>query len=216
MKKNRPIKLLIFDMDGTLANTLEDLAEAANFSLRRLQRPELSLVQVQSFVGDGMKKLLERAMGPSSAAELAQAVTVFQQYYTEHCLDHTRLYPGVPEMLRHYAGHAKAVLTNKPHHYALPIAEGLGLASVMDLVIGGQPEIALKPAPDGIRLILERLQCRPEEAVMIGDSSSDILAGKAAGSYTCAVTYGYRDGEHLRSFQPDFQADRPEGLIGLF
>ena len=210
------IRLLIFDMDGTLANTLEDLAEAANFSLQRLQRPAVSLAQVQTFVGDGMGKLLERALGPASVGEMEETITLFQQYYAEHCLDHTRLYPGIPEMLRHYTGHAKAVLTNKPHSYALKMAEQLALTPFMKLVIGGQPKIALKPAPDGIRFILEQLRCRPEETVMIGDSPNDILAGKAAGTYTCAVNYGYRAGEHLRSFQPDFQVDRPEELIGLF
>ncbi len=211
-----PVKLLIFDLDGTLVDTLEDLANAVNFALQQLNRPTLTLPQVRRYVGEGLNKFLQYALQNPSDGELQEAKSLFRLYYADHLTDHTRPYPGIPEVLAYFSGKTKAVLTNKPIEYSEPILKQLNLDHFFDLIIGGHSGIALKPEPDGILHILQQLTVPAEKAVIIGDGDTDILAGKAAGVITCAVEYGFRPSEVLRKLKADFYIREAGELKALF
>ncbi len=200
-------ELLIFDLDGTLVNTLGDLAAAVNFALEKLNCKTVTVTDVKKYVGDGARKLLERALNDQAAQKLDAAMELFYSYYGAHLSDQTVLYPGVLEILTYFSNVKKVILTNKPQKFTLPLLEQLGLAAHFEFAIGGGMEIPLKPAPDGILSILKKTNISPQMAIMIGDSPSDVLAGKAAGIQSCAVSYGYRPAASLRAQKPDFLID---------
>ncbi|MCG3118414.1 MAG: Phosphoglycolate phosphatase [bacterium] len=210
------VNLLLFDLDGTLVDTRRDLANAVNYALRQLGKSELDLPTLTSYVGDGVRKLLERALGNPSEAELESGRQHFRHFYLEHLADFSQPYPGILDMLEYFAGKKKAVLTNKPQEFTEPLLRQLGLASYFEMMIGGQPQLKLKPDPDAIFKILKQLEVLPAQAAMVGDSENDILAGKAAGLVTCAVTYGFRPPENLLSLYPDFVAHTPGALEKIF
>lgn len=210
------MKLLIFDLDGTLIDTLQDLTNAVNYSIQQFGYSALNRQTVQRFVGDGMYKLMERSMQDPPEQLLKQGIRYFQQYYSRHHLDETKPYDGIREMLEHYSDYQKAVLTNKPEVYAREIVDHLELSAYFGMVVGAKADISLKPSPEGISIILEQMKVLPRDTIMIGDSGNDILAGKAAGVKTCAVGYGFRDLENLKAFSPDFMAESPAVLQTLF
>ena len=179
---------------------------------RSLGRDALDLDTVTSFVGDGVQKLLERALPGASSAALKKARPLFDAHYEVHYCDHTRPYPGIEEVLHYFSHKMRAVLTNKTESFAALILEGMALHDRFDLIVGARPGLRKKPAPDPVWYLLEQLQVRSERALLIGDSPQDLRAGQAAGVYTCAVTYGFRPIEELRPLQPDLVIDHPMAL----
>lgn len=216
--ENRPqaIDLLIFDLDGTLVNTLQDIANALNYSLTRLGKTELPVEKIKQYVGEGFRKFLERAISTPTDSEVEQGLAFFRGYYAEHICDFADTYPGIPEILQHFASRKKAVLTNKPEDFAVPILQRLQIKDHFDVIVGSKTGFKHKPEPDGVLQIIERLNVSPRKTVIIGDSESDIAAGKAAGIYTCAVHYGFRSAETLRAFHPDFEISKPVELKDVF
>jgi len=213
---NDEIELLIFDLDGTLVDTRRDLANAVNDALQQTGRKALALDLVVGYVGDGLNKLLERALGSVAEAELKILRQHFRQYYFEHIADFSRPYAGTVEMLEHFAKKKKAVLTNKPQEFMEALLQSLNLQQHFDIAIGGQAGLKLKPDPEAILKIIDQLNVQPDHVVMIGDSENDILAGKAAGVMTCAVTFGFRPKETLLPLHPDFVINASNELISLF
>lgn len=193
------LRVLVFDLDGTLIDSNRDLAASVNAALRQMGRPALSCEQVAGFVGNGVPALVERALaatGGASAREAEAAEALMLGHYERHPLDATRLYPGVAELLPALAArYALAVLTNKPQGLAREILAGLGVAEHFTAIYGGDSFAAKKPDPMGLRAILgpETLgvAAKPATALMIGDSTVDIQTGHAAGAWTCAVSYGF-------------------------
>lgn len=210
------IDLLIFDLDGTLAETRQDLTNAVNHAMKQLDRPQLDLATVTSYVGNGVNKLLERALQEFTPEEFEKARHSFHEFYSVHLMDTTCLYPGVQEVLEYYSSKKMAVLSNKSHPYTETIVEKLGIKSYFQIVIGSQPGMERKPSPQPILDILQKLAVVPSRAVIIGDTASDIEAGKAAGIHTCAVTFGFRSAEELRFHQPDFLIRQPLELKDIF
>ncbi len=210
LHRDLPIKkeLLIFDLDGTLVNTLKDLAAAVNFATEKLGGNPATVGDVKRYVGDGARKLVERALKDDASRKLDAAMELFYTHYGAHLSDHSALYPGVLETLTHFSNIKKVVLTNKPQRFTTPLLEQLGLSEYFEFAIGSGVGIPLKPAPDGILSILEKTRVSPEMAIIIGDSSTDILAGKAAGIHTCAAAYGYRPPASLSALKPDFLIDK--------
>jgi len=205
-------ELLIFDLDGTLVDTRRDLANAVNYALRQLGRNELGLKTLTSYVGDGLRKLLERALDDPSDSELESARQHFRHFYKEHVADFSQLYPGMLEALENFNDKKKAVLTNKPQEFTDALLQRLEICKYFEFVIGGQPNLKLKPDPDGALKILAHLAAPPSRTIIIGDGENDILAGKAAGIITCAATYGFRPAEKLLALAPDFVVDEPMAL----
>ncbi len=215
------IKLLIFDLDGTLIDSRLDLVHSVNAMLRHFHRPELPHEVIASYVGDGAPVLVRRALGdPKDEHFLKHALEYFLTYYRAHKLDHTHLYEGIKESLAAIQGanglqRKIAVLSNKPVHPSRAIVEALGLSRFFLQVYGGNSFAPKKPDPEGARSLLKETKTHPQDAVIIGDSSVDVLTGRNAGMWTCGVTYGFAP-HSLCEAPPDVVIDKPKELETLF
>ncbi|MGQ0645822.1 MAG: phosphoglycolate phosphatase [Elusimicrobiota bacterium] len=200
----------MFDLDGTLADTREDIAASVNEALRRLGRPPRDVAEIKGFIGDGFRSLMKRALGAEDEALADRALEIFSPHYLAHCADRSALYPGVSATLERLSGRALAVVTNKPEAHSRAILKALGLEKFFPVVLGGDSLPVRKPDPGPLREALRRLGVPAEAALMVGDSANDIRAAKAAGVSVCAVTYGYRPREELAG--ADMILDRIEDL----
>lgn len=215
------IKLIIFDLDGTLIDSRLDLVHSVNATLRHFKRPELPGEVIASYVGVGAPVLIRRALGdPKDEGSVKTALEYFLAYYRVHKLDHTHLYHGIPETLaavRNSNGVRRqmAVLSNKPVHPSRVIVEALGLAEFFVHVYGGNSFPTKKPDPLGARTLLDQTQTRSEEALIVGDSSVDVITGRNAGIWTCGVTYGFAP-HTLCEAPPDVVVDTPKELAQIF
>lgn len=193
---------MIFDLDGTLTDSLTDISASANYALRQIDLDELPAEQIRGFIGDGIPQLLTACINTQTACTpelLKAAEAYYRPHYEEHCLDHITLYPGVRESLEFFSSKTKAVISNKMEIYTEKILISLGLRNFFQSVIGGDTLPARKPDPLPVRHLLERFSVDPSRAVIIGDGHQDVLCGKAAGILTCAVTYGFRQSPELES-----------------
>jgi phosphoglycolate phosphatase len=221
------IRLLIFDLDGTLIDSRLDLIHSVNATLRHIGRAELDGGVIASYVGDGAPTLVRRVLGDAPDETLMRtALEYFLGYYRLHKLDHTTLYEGVTETLERLvhppAGASPnrvarrlAVLTNKPVNPSRDIIHALGLADFFVRVYGGNSFPTKKPDPLGAQTLLQETDVRADEALMIGDSSIDVLTGRNAGMWTCGVTYGFAP-HSLEQTKPDVLIDTPRDLLELF
>jgi phosphoglycolate phosphatase len=218
------LKLLVFDLDGTLIDSAQDLCNSVNATLRHFDRRPLPDRLVASFVGDGVPMLMRRSLArrdgtaPEQVNEelLAQAIAFFLQYYREHKLDFTCAYEGVLEALKalrnlHDApgGRARtmAVLTNKPVRPAREICAGLGLAGYFLHIYGGDSFPLKKPDPLGLRTLMAETGAAPEETVMIGDSQVDVKTARNAGAWSVGCAFGFGP-QNLMETPPDVVVDR--------
>lgn len=215
------IKLLIFDLDGTLIDSKEDLANSSNYMRTAVGLPPLEHSKIFSFVGDGARMLIQRLLDHSSDdAEVDRGLKIFLEYYRAHMLDHTVLYPGVRqaiEELSNNLNHEKwtlSVLTNKPVRFSRMILEGLGIADRFRFIYGGNSFEEKKPDPVGVNVILEEMRISANEAMMVGDSDVDVLTGRNASVTTCGVTYGL-GAEKMKQMPPDLFVDDLRELVKL-
>lgn len=192
-------KAVIFDMDGTILNTLEDLKNATNYSLRQFGMPERSLEEVRMFVGNGIRKLVERAV-PSSTSEekIAQVFDVFLEYYEIHSADNTSPYPGILELVEKLkkSGIKTAISTNKADVPAQELGREY-FNGIFDLIVGQQDGLKVKPAPDSVNKILSILDIQKKDAIYIGDSDVDVQTAKNSGLDFIGVSWGFRGREFL-------------------
>jgi phosphoglycolate phosphatase len=188
------VRCAVFDLDGTLVDSREDLYLAVDHALRALSLPPRSMEEVLSFVGEGATLLVSRAIAPHDHLA-APALELWRAHYAEHLLDHTVLYPGVGALLEGSTA-LLAVHTNKPGAMARRILAGLGVLARFTVVVGGD-EAPRKPDPAGTLGILARLGVPPEEAVFIGDSRIDVQTAAAAGLRMVAVTWGLGPADEL-------------------
>jgi phosphoglycolate phosphatase len=200
----RPCRLFLFDLDGTLIDSEADLAHSANLALGRAGLRPLQETRIAEFIGDGMRKLIERALRESigsapDAALIDGVMALYQEEYEHHLLDRTRLYPGVVEALDRVAWAKCAVVSNKPEHFSRLILDGLGIADRFCMILGEDSTRSRKPDPTALLKVIHSLNIAPAETVMVGDSPADILAGKAAGTMTCGVLWGFRSKEQLQA-----------------
>jgi phosphoglycolate phosphatase len=201
--------LLIFDLDGTLVDSRLDLANAVNATRRHMGMDPLANERVYTYVGNGAPMLVRRALGEhATEAQVQEALEFFLEFYREHDLDHTVLYPGVRDSLDRLrrAGKRMAVLTNKPVRMSRHIVEGLGVGEHFFRVYGGNSFDFKKPHPIGVETLMAEAGVARDATLMVGDSSVDVQTARNAGIACCGVTYG---------FQPETLADpAPEILIG--
>ena len=211
-------KVFIFDLDGTLLDTLQDLANAVNYALRQHAMPEHSLDDIRRFVGNGVRLLMERAV-PDGAGnpQFEAAFATFRQYYMEHSLDTTRPYDGIPELLRalKQRGCRLAVVSNKM------------MAATQELCVHFFPEIEVaigeheaegirkKPAPDTVCEALRQLGCDKHGAVYVGDSDVDIMTARNSGLPCVSVLWGFRDRQFLTAHGATTFVSHPSELLGL-
>lgn len=213
------IRLAIFDMDGTLVNSLEDLADACNRILLMHGLPEYETDRYRYFVGDGAAKLIERVL-PDNLRDgdtIRRYYDEFTAYYKVHCNDKTAPYAGIPEALAalRKAGFQLAVASNKPDIAAQEIAANMFGESTFDLVLGKTDTRPTKPDPKIIHDILAVLKCPPEQAVLIGDTNVDVRTGKNADVRVIGCAWGFRGREELQTAGADWILDSPEELPAL-
>ncbi len=213
----KPVDLIIFDLDGTLADTKEDIATAVNLTFAELGLPQVPREMIYTYVGDGVKKLIERAVFQVHHENaFDRALTVFQRHYMTHLLDTTRFYPGMDEVLDHYGHKTLAVVTNKPIDYTEKLLRGLKQERRFAAVLGGDSTPHLKPHPGMILKILEMTGIGRGAAVMVGDMPNDVRAARAAGICVCGIGYGLGDPEAVRRESPDYFAEKVSDLLTLF
>jgi phosphoglycolate phosphatase len=212
-----PIDAILFDLDGTLVDSRRDLAKSVRLLQKRFGTPCNSEEEVAAFVGDGVTKLVQRALPRLPPAKLEDAVAQFKRYYHDHCLDHTSVYPGVRETLRHFRRKKMAVVTNKPTRISGYILDRLDLAPFFAVLIGGDSLPNKKPHPEPVSNAMKTLRIlRPKRVVMVGDGSNDVLAGRAAGTRTCGVRSNIGDPHKLFKSKPDFILDAIADLMRIF
>ena len=184
---------LIFDLDGTLVDSRADLAAATNSMLTGLDRPPLSVATVETLIGLGARALIERALGPGQEHLTERGYDLFMDHYNAHLLDRTEPYPGIAALLEvvHRRGVHLSVLTNKPERPARAILSGLGFASSLAAVVGGDTLPRRKPDPAGVYALQRTTGCPLNETLLIGDSVVDVQTGRAAGVATCGVEWGF-------------------------
>ena len=216
-------KTAVFDMDGTILNTLDDLCDAVNFTLRHYGFPERTLGEIRSFLGGGGRNLMRLSLPAGSPdALIDEAFTFYQPYYLAHCNDKTAPYPGIPELLADMktAGIRLAVVSSKPDAPAQKLSKQF-FGELFDICIGDRPGLARKPDPQALYIALEELYPGSELAsphgpkegcVFIGDSEYDILVARNAGIPGVAVSWGFRTREQLTAIEPDFLADSTKKL----
>lgn len=206
-KKFTDIRLLIFDLDGTLIDSRLDLVHSVNATLDHLGRAPLPHETIESYVGNGVAALIHRALGPGPREEEVQrGQEFFLSYYRQHMLDNTVLYPGVLEALDGLSGRSMAVLTNKPVRFSEDILKGLDIARYFRFVYGGNSFSCKKPDPIGVQTLLRDLSALPNEAMMVGDSGVDVRTARNASIWSCGVTYGLGL-ESMRADPPDLMLD---------
>jgi phosphoglycolate phosphatase len=218
----REAKLLIFDLDGTLVDSRLDLVHSVNAMLEHFHKPLLPDEVIARYVGDGAPMLVRRALGdPDEEKFVQEALEFFLSYYRVHKLDHTQIYDGVREALEAIRGaqndseRRMAVLSNKPVVPSRAIIDALELGEFFVRVYGGNSFHTKKPDPLGVHTLLRETGTSPDEAVMIGDTSTDVLTGRNAGLWTCGVSYGFAP-HTLEDAPPDVLLDSPRELAEVF
>ena len=206
---------VIFDLDGTLTDTLGDLKNSVNFALREFGFPERTLDEVRSFVGNGVRKLVYSSVPENTDDEIAErCLSVFKEYYKSNSLVETKPYDGIIPMLEilKKQGVKIAVVTNKMHEAAEEIVK-IFFVNLTDITLGQIDGVAQKPQPDGIYHVLEKLGVSKEKSVYVGDSEVDCITAKNAGIPCIGVTWGFRDKSVLIENGADYIADNPDDVI---
>jgi phosphoglycolate phosphatase len=210
------IDTVIFDLDGTLLDTLGDLADAVNYSLGKYNFPPKSELQVKSYVGNGIRKLMIRSVPDGEANPLfEEAFATFKEYYGEHCNDKTKAYDGILELIKDLKaqGYSLAIVSNKVDS-AVKSLQKRYFADI-EVAIGDREGMKIKPAPDSVNLALTELGKNKQNAVYVGDSDVDIETAKNSGLPCISVLWGFRDKEFLINHGADTFADKPSDILDL-
>lgn len=208
-------KIIVFDLDGTLLDTLDDLYHASNYALQVNGYPIRTKEEIRSFVGNGAVKLLERASG-KTGAEVDKLVATFKEYYGAHCKDYTKPYDGIRELLQELKnrGIATAIVSNKPDEAVKILAEEYFHGEVF-LAVGEKEAAGIrkKPAPDSLFAVMQAFGVTKEETLFVGDSEVDIQTGKNAGVDCVSVSWGFKDEEFLQANGAEKIISRPMQLL---
>jgi phosphoglycolate phosphatase len=199
----RAINLVMFDLDGTLADTGQDLADAVNHTRSHFDLEPLPPALVFTHVGRGVEHLLRHSLPEDTIDHFQDVLRVFLARYEKHLLDTTILYPGVHEVLDYFQDKRRVVVSNKMHRLTVAVLRGLGVEKQFDAILGGDSAAEKKPHPALVHEVLNRFKILPTYALIVGDGDTDVEAGKRAGIITCGVTYGLGSKEALVAAQPD-------------
>ncbi len=210
-------KGIIFDLDGTLLNTLYDLKEAVNYALKKHGFQEITLEQTRTYVGNGIRQLVLRAMGKEcDFATSEEVIHDFKDYYDKHQKDFTVPYDGIEEMIKniYHLNLKMAIVSNKYQEGVDNLCAPL-FGKYIDVFIGSREGLKLKPSPDMVYLACQQLNLNPEECYFVGDSDTDAMTGKNANMKVIGVTWGYRDEELLQQLNVDYIIHHPSELISI-
>jgi phosphoglycolate phosphatase len=214
----RKFDSVIFDLDGTLLDSLEDIATAANRVLAQCGFPTHAVDDYCRLVGDGVRVLFERALPADSQSDQAlldRCCQAFKREYEDQWHRHSVPYPGIPELLAELSttGLKLAVLSNKPHPFTVACVEHFFAATPWTAVLGNREDIPRKPDPAGVHAILKEAASPPDRCLYLGDTNTDMQTARAAGCFAVGVTWGFRDAEELREAGAQRLIDRPNELL---
>ena len=204
MKK---VDLMMFDFDGTIADTAVDLVNSINYTLTSMRLDPRPPEQIISFVGDGVKKLIERSIGEHHSGRLEEAMTIFSRHYEKHMMDHTVLCRGIEDVLKYFQHKMKVILTNKRHHLTVAIAKSLHIDRYFMEIVGADSTPFQKPDGRVVEHLLEKYNVVPQKAVIIGDGINDIAVAKNAGILSCAYLNGLGDRNALLKMEADLYCE---------
>ena len=213
-------KLVIFDLDGTLTNTLDSLVYSTNETLKEMKLPQISEEQCRIFVGNGARVQMEKALGSSGSENLdriEEAMQIYGRIFDANCTYHVVPYEGITEMLESMKnrGLKLAVLSNKPHKQAVHVVETIFGKETFQWIQGQIDTVPRKPDPTAVLQIAEKLGATPEETLYIGDSEVDVATGKNAQMHTVGVTWGFRGKEVLEDAGPELIVNSPEEIMNM-
>ncbi len=213
-------KACIFDLDGTLTDTLESLAFSVNETMKEIGMPQITEDQCRQFVGNGAKVLIEktlRAAGDENLNRFEEAFEVYGRIFDDNCTYKVKPYDGIPEMLHQMKerGMKLGVLSNKPDRQAVHVVSEIFGTDTFDIVQGQKEGVPRKPDPAAALSIAGQFGISPKEAIYIGDSEVDAATGKAAGMDTILVSWGFRPKEELREAAPEWIVDRAEEIMAI-
>lgn len=209
--------LIIFDMDGTILDTLTDITASLNWVLDKFSFPQHSFEQVRGYVGNGARTLFVKALGDSASNEqIDEMVKEFKIYYKEHCQDKTAPYNGIMDLLKelHNKGFKLAVVSNKPNESVQVLVEKY-FDNIFDFALGESENVARKPAPDMVNLCLNHFNIDKDRAVYIGDSDVDYMTSVNSGLDQILVTWGFKDLEFLKTFNAMNYVNTPDEILHI-
>lgn len=214
------IKGCIFDLDGTLLNTIYALMYTTNQVLDHFGLRPVDEAHMKQFVGDGYKKQMERSLrfaGDETLEHYEESLPLYTEYFAKYCMYQVKPYEGIPELLQAMKkkGIRIAVLSNKPHARTVENIETVFGKGYFDLIYGEMPGVPKKPDPAGVNRILEQWNMAPEECLYLGDTNTDMKTGLGAGLITVGVTWGFRGRDELESFHPQYIIDMPVQITGM-
>ena len=197
------MSLVLYDLDGTLVDTLQDLTQAANAMLAQLGASPIGPEDVRRAVGRGVTELVRGCLASHDPDRVQAGVRHFLDYYGRHLLDHSRLYPGARELLDHFRSRPQAVITNKPDPYARELLEGLGVSGYFFDIVAGDARYPKKPDPAAVLALARQAGAVLADTLLIGDSPIDIETGRRSGARTACVLHGFCQEGELRAAGPD-------------
>lgn len=211
-------KAVVFDLDGTLSNSIESLKYCGDRAVEPFGCGPFTEEQYKYFVGDGSANLIKRCLAAGGEEKLVyfdQAFALYQEIFREHCMYHVRPYDGIRELLGALKerGVKLAVLSNKPHAETVNVIEALFGKDYFDVIQGQQEGVAIKPSPEGVFLVLDRLGVKAEDILYLGDTATDMRTGKGAGAFTVGALWGFRKREELEENQADAIIENPLQLL---
>ena len=217
LKTGHQITTVVFDMDGTVLNTLEDLAGSMNYSLKAVGMPERTVDEFRRFVGNGAREALRKALPEGTSTDiLDEMFPIFKEHYDEHCLDKTEPYEGILDLMKELKkrGYRMAIVSNKIDSAVKELNKRF-FGDLIDVAIGEQPGVNRKPAPDMVETALKELGSTKEESVYVGDSEVDYLTAKNSGLPCISVLWGFRDKEYLIEQGAYCFADAPADIVDM-
>ena len=215
--KNNKFKLIIFDLDGTIINTLDDIADSVNQVLNHFNISKVSKEKVKLAIGSGVDHLFLELAGNKINSESAKIL--FKQFYTKNLVKKSKLYPGTLKVLNELRKRKiiLSVVSNKPHKLSNKLLKEIGINKYFKSIIGIESEESdrLKPSPFYINQLLNKEKTKPEETLIVGDSKTDILAAKNSKTYSCAALYGFRKYSELKKYKPEYYIRKPIDLLKI-
>jgi len=208
-----PFKLIIFDLDGTLVDTSRDITNALNYALNSFGLKSFTVEETVKMIGEGISRLIEKVLGQENLQLKDEVIKKFLDYYSEHLIDYSKVYPYVRETLEKLNGYKKAVISNKRENLSTKLLDKLDLLKYFDFVVGSDTTSERKPSAIPVIHVFKKLGVEPQETMMVGDSDYDIEAGKKAGVKTAGVTYGYREKQYL--MDADYIIDSFKDLLPI-
>ena len=196
-------KLILYDLDGTIVDTRQDIINGVRYALKTLKGPDLTDDEIKDCVGTGLHALIKQVFRTEDEKLADQGSKLYRKHYKKHMLDHTHLYAGARECLEHFKDRKQAVITNKPNPFSSQILEALGVARFFIAILAGDNGLPFKPDPAAIHHLMEETSAREEETLFVGDSPIDIQAARNAGVEVVTLSHGFASEATLREAKPD-------------